>query len=87
MRKEGWLDQNNPGDPGFLLPQSFMEVGTEQQLDFLREWQHTLWSAGYLGMHWPREYGGQGADPTGPPVRAESRALGHTSSLLAYTCD
>ena len=58
-----WLDQHSPADPGFLLPQTFMEVGTEQQLDFLREWQHKLWSAGYLGMHWPKAYGGQGMDP------------------------
>ncbi|MGB2361705.1 MAG: acyl-CoA dehydrogenase family protein, partial [Luminiphilus sp.] len=58
-----WMSENVPSDPGFLLPLTFLEVGTEQQLDFLREWQHTLWSAGYLGMHWPSEYGGQGADP------------------------
>ncbi len=57
-----WLEANKPGDPGFLLPQSFMEVGTEEQLDFLREWQHKVWSAGYLGMAWPKEYGGQGVD-------------------------
>lgn len=55
-----WLADNKPAEPGFLLPQSFMEVGSEQQLDFLREWQHKLWSAGYLGMAWPKEYGGQG---------------------------
>ena len=55
-----WLIDNKPADPGFLLPQTFMEVGSDQQLDFLREWQHKLWSAGYLGMAWPREYGGQG---------------------------
>ena len=58
-----WLQANKPADPGFLLPQSFMEVGSEQQLDFLREWQYKLWSAGYLGMAWPSEYGGQGAEP------------------------
>lgn len=58
-----WLNDNVPGDPGFLLPLSFLEVGTEQQLDFLREWQHKLWQAGFLGMHWPSEFGGQGADP------------------------
>jgi len=58
-----WLQANKPADPGFLLPQSFMEVGSEQQLDFLREWQYKLWSAGYLGMAWAREYGGQGAEP------------------------
>ena len=59
-----WMSENVPSDPGFLLPLTFLEVGTEQQLDFLREWQHKLWSAGYLGMHWPSEYGGQGADPS-----------------------
>ena len=32
-----WMKDNKPADPGFLLPQSFMEVGSEQQLDFLRE--------------------------------------------------
>jgi alkylation response protein AidB-like acyl-CoA dehydrogenase len=58
-----WLEANRPPDPGFLLPQSFMEVGSDEQLDFLREWQHTVWSAGYLGMAWPKEYGGQGVDP------------------------
>lgn len=57
-----WLADNRPADPGFLLPQSFMEVGNEQQLDFLREWQHKLWSAGYLGMAWPKQYGGCGVD-------------------------
>ncbi|MFT6956890.1 MAG: alkylation response protein AidB-like acyl-CoA dehydrogenase [Halieaceae bacterium] len=58
-----WMKDNNPADPGFLLPQTFMEVGTEQQLDFLREWQHKVWSAGYLGMAWPKEFGGGGVDP------------------------
>ena len=57
-----WLEANRPADPGFLLPQSFMEVGTEAQLDYLREWQYKVWRAGYLGMAWPREYGGQGVD-------------------------
>ncbi len=58
-----WMKDNKPADPGFLLPQSFMEVGTEQQLDFLREWQYKIWSAGYLGMAWPSAYGGGGVEP------------------------
>ncbi|MEM8661565.1 MAG: acyl-CoA dehydrogenase family protein, partial [Pseudomonadota bacterium] len=48
---------------GFLLPQTFMEVGDERQLEFLREWQHKIYSAGYLGMAWPKEYGGGGVAP------------------------
>ncbi len=65
FRKEvsAWLVDNKPAEPGFLLPQSFMEVGTEQQLDFLREWQNKVWTAGYLGLAWPKEYGGGGVDP------------------------
>jgi len=58
-----WMRENKPADPGFLLPQTFMEVGSDQQLDFLREWQHKMWSAGYLGMAWPKEYGGAGVAP------------------------
>ena len=58
-----WLEHNRPADPGFLLPQTFMEVGTEQVLDFLREWQCRVWTAGYLGMAWPQKYGGQGMAP------------------------
>lgn len=55
-----WIKHNTPADPGFLLPQTFMEVGSEQALEFLREWQHKVWSSGYLGMAWPKQYGGGG---------------------------
>ena len=55
-----WLADNKPADPGFLLPETFMEVGTDQQFEFLRDWQRTVYEAGYLGMAWPLEYGGGG---------------------------
>ena len=57
-----WLVENSPGDHGFLLPQSFMEVGTDQQFEFLRDWQRRVYEAGYLGMAWPTEFGGGGKD-------------------------
>jgi alkylation response protein AidB-like acyl-CoA dehydrogenase len=57
-----WLLENTPRDPGFLLPQSFMEVGTDQQFEFLRDWQRRVYEAGYLGLAWPAEYGGGGGD-------------------------
>ena len=31
-----------------------------QQFNFLREWQNKVYEAGYLGAHWPKEYGGGG---------------------------
>jgi alkylation response protein AidB-like acyl-CoA dehydrogenase len=55
-----WLIENNPGNPGFLLPESFMEVGTDAQFEYLRSWQRKVYDAGYLGMAWPKEYGGGG---------------------------
>lgn len=55
-----WFAENTPPDPGFLLPQSFMEVGTDEQFYFLRDWQRKVYEAGYLGMAWPKEYGGGG---------------------------
>ena len=60
---DAWMKENKPADPGFLLPQTVMEVGSEQQLEFLREWQHKMWSNGYLGVHWPAEYGGRSMHP------------------------
>jgi len=50
-----WLEENKPADPGFLLPETFMEVGTDQQFEFLRDWQNKVYEAGYLGMSWPEE--------------------------------
>ncbi|MGD0867448.1 MAG: acyl-CoA dehydrogenase family protein [Rhizomicrobium sp.] len=55
-----WFEENRPADPGFLLPQSFMEVGSDEQFTFLRDWQRKVYEAGYLGMAWPKEYGGGG---------------------------
>ncbi|MBR9862240.1 MAG: acyl-CoA dehydrogenase [Rhodobacteraceae bacterium] len=55
-----WFKENTPEDPGFVLPQTFMEVGTDQQFEFLRNWQRKVYEAGYLGMAWPVEYGGGG---------------------------
>ena len=55
-----WLRENRPAEPGFLLPESFMEVGTDQQFEYLRNWQRKVYDAGYLGMTWPKEYGGGG---------------------------
>ncbi|HVY89266.1 MAG TPA: acyl-CoA dehydrogenase family protein [Hyphomonadaceae bacterium] len=62
FRKEvaAWLKANKPADPGFLLPESFMEVGTDKQFEFLRAWQRKVYEAGYLGMAWPKAYGGGG---------------------------
>ena len=59
---EAWFRENTPREVDFLLPLTFMEVGTDQQFDFLRDWQRKVYEAGYLGAHWPKEFGGGGLD-------------------------
>jgi alkylation response protein AidB-like acyl-CoA dehydrogenase len=55
-----WLGANAPKPPRFKLPDSFMEVGTDEQFNYLRDWQQRAYSAGYIGMSWPKQYGGGG---------------------------
>jgi len=57
---EAWFTENAPPSPDFMLPLTFMEVGTDQQFDFLRDWQRKVYEAGYLGAAWPKAYGGGG---------------------------
>src|SRR5262245_25399307 len=57
-----WIEAHKPAHPGFKLPQSFLEVESERQFEFLRDWQRKVFDAGYLGLDWPAEYGGKG-DP------------------------
>ena len=35
-----WVKENAPANPVFMLPLTFMEVGTDAQFNFLREWQN-----------------------------------------------
>lgn len=60
---DAWFAANTARDPGFMLPLTFMEVSTDRQFEFLRDWQRKVYEAGYIGMAWPSEYGGGGMHP------------------------
>src|SRR5260370_34603066 len=52
-----WLRANAPKglvDRGFSLPID------DESIKILTDWQRRLHEAGYLGLSWPVEYGGQG---------------------------
>jgi alkylation response protein AidB-like acyl-CoA dehydrogenase len=51
-----WLRANVPVSPPVAAQPSLAE-----EVAFLRAWQRTLAAAGWVGLHWPREYGGRGA--------------------------
>jgi len=55
-----FLHEQAPQAPEFKLPDSFMEVGSDSQFEYLRDWQAKVYAAGYLGLSWPKEYGGHG---------------------------
>ena len=57
---EKWFSEHTPRNTDFMLPLTFMEVGTDQQFTFLRDWQRQVYEAGFLGAAWPSEYGGGG---------------------------
>ena len=52
-----WLQSNLPDGWGV----SFKMPKGESRLEFLRSWQRRLHAGGYLGLSWPKEYGGRGA--------------------------
>jgi alkylation response protein AidB-like acyl-CoA dehydrogenase len=57
LQARKWLEQNRPAgmaDRGFALPIDQQSIRTS------RDWQRRLYDAGYLGIAWPAEYGGQG---------------------------
>lgn len=53
-----WLRTNLP--PGWGTSAFHMPKG-EERLQFLRDWQRRLYQGGYLGLSWPKAYGGRGA--------------------------
>ena len=57
---DAWFKEHVKPPTEFMLPLTFMEVGTDQQFEYLRDWQRKVWEAGYLGAAWPKEYGGGG---------------------------
>jgi len=66
-----WLADNAPGD----IPALRQGIGAPPEyLGMLVDWQRRLHAAGYLGLHWPREYGGKGAGPVTQAVFYEEMA-------------
>ncbi|MBT7642842.1 MAG: acyl-CoA dehydrogenase [Rhodobiaceae bacterium] len=79
---KNWFKENTPRDTDFMLPLTFMEVGTDEQFHFLRDWQNKVYEAGYLGAHWPKEFGGGGLDKTFQDAATRAMAVERTPIML-----
>ena len=80
-RLRAWLDEHTArlAEAG-----SVMSTGGDimAALQFARDWQRTLWEAGYVGLAWPRQYGGQDASLTEQVIVAEELARVRTPPLI-----
>lgn len=70
-----WLADHPPPD---LAP----ELPLEEEVCRLRAWQRTLWEGGWVGVHWPREYGGRGASLAEHYILQEELARAHAPELI-----
>ena len=75
-----WLKENLPWDYGTGLPPLFDDLAEE--VEFGRHWQRSLAGAGYVGVTWPVEYGGRGADPVFNYIVQEELARARAPELV-----
>ena len=65
-----WLSQNIPSWWEEEFSATPFEI-PERCFDASREWQRSLFEAGYMGVTWPEAYGGRGFSPMHELVRTE----------------
>ena len=75
-----WLEANLPWDYGSGLPPLFDDLAEE--VEFGRRWQRRLAEAGLVGITWPVEYGGRGADPVLAFILQEELARARAPELV-----
>ena len=75
-----WLRSNIPegwGTSEFQEPESGRE-----RFDFLRAWQKKMYEAGWVGIQWPKEYGGRGATPVQQTIFLQEMARASAPTLI-----
>lgn len=54
-----WFEENLP--EGWIEGETSVPDDEEDRVEFLIDWQKTLYEGGWAGLHWPEEYDGRGA--------------------------
>jgi alkylation response protein AidB-like acyl-CoA dehydrogenase len=78
-RLRAWLAANKPARAE-RIPHDAASLADE--FAFLKTWQRHLFDAGYVGLLWPREYGGRGAPPVRQAILNEELARARAPQLL-----
>jgi alkylation response protein AidB-like acyl-CoA dehydrogenase len=76
-----WLRANMPREWTARLAAS-SDVPRAEAYDLLRDWQRRLHAAGFIGLTWPREYGGRGLSFMEEMILAEEMALAKAPPVL-----
>jgi len=76
----GWLGEHLPEAWRGGEPPEFASLADE--VGFLRGWQRRLAKAGWVGIHWPREYGGRGASVVEHYVFQEEIAAARAPEII-----
>ena len=76
-----WLEKNIPREWTRRVMAS-SEVPRPEAYEFLRDWQHKLYDAGFIGLTWPKEYGGRGLSFLEEMVLHQEMALAKAPPVL-----
>lgn len=74
-----WLQSNIPED---WDPAAFHDEDSKQRFAYLRAWQKKMFEAGWVGIHWPKEYGGRGATLIEQTIFIEEMARASAPPLI-----
>ena len=74
-----WLHSNMPEG---WDPSGFHDEDSKQRFEFLRAWQKKMYEAGWVGIHWPKEYGGRGATLIEQTIFIEEMARASAPPLI-----
>ena len=75
-----WLEANLPDD---LRGRAFASSRADrEEIKRLRGWQKKMHAAGYVGMDWPREFGGRGAPITEMVILYQEMARAESPQLV-----
>jgi alkylation response protein AidB-like acyl-CoA dehydrogenase len=75
-----WLEANQPENwsaGGFIVE----PPSAEARFEFLRAWQKKMHQAGWVGIQWPREFGGRGASLAEQTIYLEEMARAGSPQL------
>src|SRR3979490_2053459 len=63
-----WLAANLTADLRIEDPTDERVAPDRETFERRREWQRRMFAAGWVGISWPKEYGGRRAPPTEPGI-------------------